>query len=436
MTKCEVNENELYKIALGACFLGSGGGGKLETSFKYIERYFGRFGRGKKIQDLQITDLKDAKVGQSGIVVAYMGAPQKMGNIECPDAVCEGIRKFVEDMQNKDQNFKGIDYIIPAEIGPVSTITACLTAHKMGIPVLNLDGAGRAVPTLDLITYTTNAEASVNPTILCSENTVKDGDPVYHQIMLEISDDKEAGAASKMESLARPVLNMAEFDQRAGLVMWYFDDVTTLNDANAAVKGTLTFCEKLGEAIQSKPKGKSGLPDIENVFKDNSIYPFIKEICQGTLDSATTSTAGGFDVGIITIKGMDGNIYKIIFQNESLILWDSSSAEPLVMAPDLISYLIEDSKMQYTFTNGDIMDGGALKEDLVGKKIVVYGVAAPKELKESETNMIKRKEILCDTLAGAGPNALPKQYMSILNTVGYYGKYESIKDLWEKNKRS
>lgn len=424
--------NKLKKIAMGACFLGSGGGGGLETSFKYIKGYLDKCSEGNDIQDLQITDLTEGMDKKCGIVVAYMGAPQKMGDIKCPDAVIAGIDKF-----KKDKGVDHIDYIIPAEIGPVSTITACLTAHKMGIPVLNLDGAGRAVPTLDLITYTTNAEASVNPTILCSENTVKDGDPVYHQIMLEISDDKEAGAASKMESLARPVLNMAEFDQSAGLVMWYFDNVTTLNDANAAVKGTLTFCEKLGEAIQPKPKGKSGLPDIENVFKDNSIYPFIKEICRGTLVGATTSTAGGFDVGIITIKGMDGNIYKIIFQNESLILWDSSSAEPLVMAPDLISYLIEDSKMQYTFTNGDIMDGGALKEDLVGKKIVVYGVAAPKELKESETNMmIKRNEILRNTIAGAEPNALPKQYMSVLNTLGYYGKYEPIKDLWEKNKRS
>lgn len=30
---------ELQKIALGACFLGSGGGGKLETSLKYIDVY-------------------------------------------------------------------------------------------------------------------------------------------------------------------------------------------------------------------------------------------------------------------------------------------------------------------------------------------------------------------------------------------------------------
>ncbi len=310
----------------------------------------------------------------------------------------------------KDKGIARIDYIIPAEVGPGSTITACLTAHKMGIPVLNVDGAGRAVPTLDLITYTTNANASVNPTILCSEKKAISGDPHprYHRITLEISDDTWPGAASKMESFARPVLNMAEFDQKAGLVMWYFSDVTKLRDTNASVLGTLTFCQILGDAIQSKPKKKGAFPDIEKLFSGNPIYPFIKKICHGKLDCATTSTVGGFDVGIITIKGDSEHLYKIIFQNESLILWDSGSAKPLITAPDLISYLIEDSQGQYVFTNGDIMHGGALKKDLVGKEIVVYGIAAPKALRDPESDMIKR-------------------YMSVLNTLGYYGKYEPLK---------
>ena len=63
-------------------------------------------------------------------------------------------------------------------------------------------------------------------------------------------------AASKMESLARPVLNMAEFDQRAGLVMWYFSDVTALKDPHACVPGTLTFCQTLG-GRHTTVKGKS-----------------------------------------------------------------------------------------------------------------------------------------------------------------------------------
>ena len=45
MTNCGVEilpdelQNELQKIAYGACFLGSGGGGGIETSFNYIDMY-------------------------------------------------------------------------------------------------------------------------------------------------------------------------------------------------------------------------------------------------------------------------------------------------------------------------------------------------------------------------------------------------------------
>ena len=427
---------ELQNIALGACFLGSGGGGKLKTSLKYIDDYFSN---NKEFQNFQIadliTDLKDAQPNESGIVVAYMGAPQKMDEIKCPDAICEGIKKIMTG-----KKVDHIDYIIPVEIGPVSTITACLTALKMkmtpnmqNLHVLNVDGAGRAVPTLDLITYTTNAGISVNPTILCSENMAKSGEKtVYEQITLEITGDTDAGAASKMESLARPVLNMAEFDQKAGLVMWYFDNVTKLKEDLASVPGTLTFSLEQGRVIRSMQEGNGDFPNIEHPINDKSIYPTIKEMCRGKLISATTSTAGGFDVGVITIEdeGDSARHYTIIFQNESLILWDSNYADPLAMAPDLISYLIKDKQKQYVFTNGDIMLNGKLNEDLEGTEIIVYGIAAPEALKKSESNiMIKRKEILCNTIAGAKPNELLKHYMSVLNTLGYYGKY---KPFWEE----
>lgn len=429
MTNCGIEilpdelRDELQKIAYGACFLGSGGGGGLKTSFDYLDKYC----TGDITGNLKITDLNTAQ--GSGIVVAYMGAPQKVGDVKCPDAICKGIERFMEEMKGKDQNFKGIDYIIPIEIGAVSMVTACLTAHKLGKPVLDVDGAGRAVPTLDLITYTTNAHASVNPTFLCSENENKDPnkDPLYRQIKLEIfgdkkpdSDipfDKDSDAASKMESLARPVLNMPEFDQKAGLVMWYFPDVTVLREPNACVPGTLTFCQELGGAIQPEKGKKGAFPDIkklfseklfsEKLFSDKSIYPFIKEICRGKLISATISTAGGFDAGVITIEGdssikdYSGHQYTIIFQNESLLLWDSNSPIPLVMAPDLISYLIEDDEGQYVFSNGDIMDGDALKKDLYEKEIFVYGIAAPK--------VFLTPEMQCNI-------------MRVLNALGYYGK--------------
>lgn len=294
-------------------------------------------------------------------------------------------------------------------------VAACLAAHRMGKAVLDVDGAGRAVPTLDLITYGTNAGISVNPTILCSEN--------HHQITLEISEeifdekDDASDDSSTMESLARPVLCLPLFDQKAGLVMWYFDDVTTLKEkAHACVPGTLTFCRELGGTIQSMQGKKGVLPDVEKLLlgklsSDKSIYTDIKEFCHGTLDSATTLTSGGFDVGVITIKDGPKHVYKIVFQNESLILWDSNSAQPLIMAPHLISYLIDDDNGRYVFTNGDIMRGDALKKELKGAKIVVYGIAAPSVF---------------------GTDKMQSNIMRVLGAVGYYGNDDPIKHAFDE----
>ncbi len=397
---------ELQNIALGACFLGSGGGGGLDTSFNYIDKYC----KGGINKNLVITDLNTAQ--GPGIVVAYMGAPQKVGDVKCPDAICDGVKKY---MDYKGVALDDLKYIIPIEIGPVSMVAACLAAHRMGKAVLDVDGAGRAVPTLDLITYGTNAGISVNPTILCSEN--------HHQITLEISEeifdekDDASDDSSTMESLARPVLCLPLFDQKAGLVMWYFDDVTTLKEkAHACVPGTLTFCRELGGTIQSMQGKKGVLPDVEKLLlgklsSDKSIYTDIKEFCHGTLDSATTLTSGGFDVGVITIKDGPKHVYKIVFQNESLILWDSNSAQPLIMAPHLISYLIDDDNGRYVFTNGDIMRGDALKKELKGAKIVVYGIAAPSVF---------------------GTDKMQSNIMRVLGAVGYYGNDDPIKHAFDE----
>ncbi len=57
------------------------------------------------------------------------------------------------------------------------------------------------------------------------------------------------------------------------------------------------------------------------------------------------------------------------------------------------------------------MDGDALKKGLVGKDIVVYGIAAPKVFWASE---------------------MQSNIMRVLNALGYYGKIESFYESLEK----
>ena len=83
----------------------------------------------------------------------------------------------------------------------------------------------------------------------------------------------------------------------------------------------------------------------------------------------------------------------------------------LIMAPNLISYLIDDDNGRYVFTNGDIMRGDALKKELKGAKIVVYGIAAPSVF---------------------GTDKMQSNIMRVLGAVGYYGNDDPIKHAFDE----
>jgi hypothetical protein len=123
---------------------------------------------------------------------------------------------------------------------------------------------------------------------------------------------------------------------------------------------------------------------------------------------------------------------QIILQNESLLVWNSARSEPLVMAPDSISYVIvkpesggEKTRQQWVYSNADITgDDGNLAPDLAGAKIYVIGIKARKQLLQSE----ERAGALRACLGQYAKNGsvLPAHYMSALNSLGYYGVYKPL----------
>ncbi len=102
------------------------------------------------------------------------------------------------DRLNKE--YRGqIGYVIPGEIGAVNTIALILVAIDKGIPVIDGDGAGRAIPALTMTTFAA-LNLSANPTVLA--NNQGQAVSVF------------AGDASQAESYCRPILEV--FDQEAG----------------------------------------------------------------------------------------------------------------------------------------------------------------------------------------------------------------------------
>ncbi len=430
METTELKQIDLQHIVRGACLLGSGGGGGYETGMKLVS-YFAPAAdtqlyytnSGYTVQTITAADAIGS--GRIGIVVAYLGSPEKAARLTYPRAAEAAVRKAAE--------LTGVPvnqlFIIPAEIGAISSATACLVAARLDVPVLNGDPAGRAVPTLSLLAFSAHG-LSVNPTVLSSEPA---GDEDSIHTVLEVENDTDVSAASKIETLARPVVSQPEYDHLAGLALWVMKDTSNLE--NMIVPGTLSLCQSVGTFFAGKQR-------VEEHFKPKSILPFFQEYWKrmdmyypchfytGTLQSAYTKTLGGFDMGVIDVQ-VDNQLVKMLFQNETLLVWDSAKEVPPIMAPDLIAYIIEDDYIpekgrQLLFTNEDIMENGVLKEELEGKTIHIFGFTSPSLLLRSEQAVANERASLLSSLSmrnenEAGEGVLPKNFMAVVNSLGYYG---------------
>lgn len=411
-----LNREELKDVVRGACFLASGGGGAYETGMQIAECFEPSYYGCSEVKVVTVEEAKAMTTARYGVVTAVMGAPERMKEIKNAEMNVKAVEKLAElcGIETKE-----IGCIIPAEIGALSSVIACVTAAKLGIPVLNGDGAGRAVPVLNMTSFAVKG-VSVNPTVLVGSN----GD----YVALDISGAAQYSASSAIESLARPILDMPEFGGMAALAIWLVD--LQKIDEIITIRETLTKCKILGKTIRgtlenAQKTGKE--PSIENVLhvlQDVDYKPSF--VCYGTLREATTKTSGGFDHGIVEIDVDMERQLKIIFQNESLLLWDSENSAPVVVAPDLISYVIvpkEKPVGQWIYTNGDIIGAnGKLLESLRGAAIIVIAMCAPKELQDCAAEL----EALRLSANGIG-TSLKDSYRSMLEKLNYYGKYEPLK---------
>ena len=396
---------DLENLVKGATFLASGGGGTYDSAMLFVQNFTKKHYERTEVSIIDVDDIPEND-SKCAIVLAYLGTPTKLKDAVTPDAAIQSVNTIQEELKKRG---KELGYIVPIEVGGISTLVSCLVGAKLNLTVINADGAGRAVPLLQMTTFATHG-ADVNPCVLTNSSDYK--------IVYEVSDSREASASTTIEALARSALSMREFDQVGGITMWTMD--RALMSKAILIKGTITKCIQLGKIIGNEQYLiKPNISSIQNVL--NTINYHSQIVCQGKILDAKHTAIGGFDSGLMTIQQdqTPENLIKIIFQNESLIVWDSGQGSPLVTAPDLISYLIipeATHKRQLVYSNSDIIDPSTqqLKEELKNAEIIVLTMKAPQTLLDQESNLIS--------------SSVLKSFHEVLQNVGYYGACISFQE--------
>lgn len=153
----KIGLKEIEDIALGASLLGAGGGG---------DPYIGKLmamGAIKECGEVDVLDPMELDDDDLILPIAMMGAP----TILCEKGISGTEYQTVFDMMSRYFG-KKVRAFMPMEAGGVNSMLPIAACARLGMPLVDADGMGRAFPELQMVTFTIGG-AKATPMALTDE---------------------------------------------------------------------------------------------------------------------------------------------------------------------------------------------------------------------------------------------------------------------------
>lgn len=307
-----LSKNDLNNILNGATFLGSGGGGPRSIGKQIIETI------GKSGNPVTLASPDEVPDDAWLAIAAGIGSPDAAKGFDA--SVVTLAYKELASSINVD-----FSYVMAAEIGAGNSFMPIYVGHEMNIPVVDGAGASRAVPSITMNSFAAN-DINVNQLMLANHS---------RKVGLAIETAAEASGP------LRAVISDPSFGQVAGIALWAMTGATM---KKYIISGTVTMAQKVGAALAtaSAPDKASTIADLLGG----------KMIGTGKISNSSETTAGGFDMGQVTVSLDDGADLVILNKNENLIAWRSDRSSPVTIGPDLICYIAADGT---PFSNAELI---------------------------------------------------------------------------------
>ena len=291
---------ELEDIALGAALLGAGGGG---------DPYIGKLmaiGAIRECGPVTLLDPDEVPDGELIVPIAMMGAPTVLSE----KGIGGNEYKQLYDMVSQFYGRK-IFAFMPMEAGGVNSMLPFVAAARLGLPLVDVDGMGRAFPELQMVTFTMGG-VSATPMALTDE---KGNSAIFKTITNKWAED-----------FARAVTMSCGGSVSVSL---YCMDGSVMK--KYGVRNIVTRSEMLGRAIREVKLG-AGTPE-ENFLKASEG----SKLFRGKITDVLREVRGAFNFGKVVLEGISeykGKTSYVEFQNENLVA--AVDGEILATTPDLI----------------------------------------------------------------------------------------------------
>ncbi|NNG66094.1 DUF917 family protein [Caldanaerobacter subterraneus] len=296
----KIDLESIEDIAVGAALLGTGGGG---------DPYIGKLMAIQAVQkngEVELIDVEDVPDDALVVPVAMMGAPTVL--VEKIPSGKEIFHAF-DSLQNYLD--KEVYAVLPIEAGGVNSMIPIMVAAEKKLPLVDVDGMGRAFPELQMVTYHLYG-ISATPMVLADEKG--------NSLILNTINNFWT------EAFARNATVIMGGSAMIAIYPMYGKDVK-----KAGIRDIVSYSAQIGRAIREARK--KGNDPINALLEVTGGYLLFK----GKISDVQRRTTGGFAKGEAHIDGIDqykGETLVMDFQNENLIA--RQNGKVVASVPDLI----------------------------------------------------------------------------------------------------
>lgn len=334
--------DDVDDLCTGAAFLGAGGGGDPYIGGLMVKR---ELRAGRRIEIVDPDSLPDDALVMP---TAMMGAPTVL--LEKIPSGEEPIRalRCVEEALGRRATAT-----MPTEVGGINSTIPLFVGARLGLPVVDADGQGRAFPELQMETFAIEGIA---------------GTP------MGIADEKGDYATIRTEDHHRMEWIARGITIRCGGVAYFSNyPMTGAEVRRASVKHTLTLARRIGNIIHTaRSRKKDPFEELE-AFIATTNYGAARRIFSGKITDLDRQTLEGFTKGAVTIAPDHGSgpSCVISFQNENLVA--RAGDRLLALVPDIITVL--DAETALPITNETLR---------FGQRVVIMAVRVPKIMRSPQ----------------------------------------------------
>jgi len=325
----------LGDLSAGAVFLATGGGGDPYVSYLTTKKALDEYG---PVDLISVDELDDHAYV---VAIGAVGAPTvSLELLPSVDDAANTLAAFERHVGRK------VDAVVSFEIGGGNSMIPIMAAASRGIPVVNGDGMGRALPEAQMMTYPI---AGIAPT---------------PAVALDYAGNVATFSTDSTETYERHIRAMAQ--AMGGMITTAEHPMTGKQLKTSIVPDTISFSIEIGRILREyRGSAHQIFRPLSEAFA-KSLYGNLYHIYTGKVVDHTSSLIGGFDVGEAVIEAFDNDQppLRLNIKNEFLVA--RIDDQVVASVPDLITVL--------DFETSTPINAERLR---YGQRVTVFGVGCP-----------------------------------------------------------